>query len=83
MLAPFFMSVCLVLLSGCTRTDPALIPDLLALDAPALAGELAAGRVSAAEVTQQALTRIANVDASGPGLNAIIEINPDALDIAR
>jgi len=82
-LAPFFMSVCLVLLSGCTRTDPALIPDLLALDAPALAGELAAGRVSAAEVTQQALTRIANVDASGPALNAIIEINPDALDIAR
>jgi len=56
---------------------------LLELDAPALASELAAGRVSAERVTRAALARIAAIDDAGPTLNAIIEINPDAIEIAR
>ena len=56
---------------------------LLDLDAPALAAELAAGRVSAERVTRAALARIAAVDDAGPTLNAIIEINPDAVAIAQ
>jgi amidase len=70
---------------GCGR-EPEPGPDarsLLELDAPALARELAAGRVSAEEVTRAALERIAVLDDQGPTLNAIIELNPEAIDIAR
>ena len=56
---------------------------LMDLDAPALAAELAAGRVTAEEATQAALERITALDDSGPTLNAIIELNADALVIAR
>jgi amidase len=69
--------------STCTRApdDPDLA--LLDLDAPTLAAEIAAGNVSAERVTRAALTRIAALDDAGPKLNAIIEINPDAIEIAR
>lgn len=77
------MSACLVTLAACNTTDPARVPDILALDAPTLAAELAGGRVSAVQVTRAALARIARVDQAGPAVNAIIEINPDALAIAR
>ncbi|MBD3377661.1 amidase [candidate division KSB1 bacterium] len=33
--------------------------------------------------TQKLLTRIQEIDAAGPALNSIIELNPEALDIAR
>ncbi|HEX7082362.1 MAG TPA: amidase family protein, partial [Gammaproteobacteria bacterium] len=55
----------------------------LDLDAPALAEALGSGRVSAERLTRAALARIAAVDDAGPELNAIIEINPDAIEIAR
>jgi amidase len=41
------------------------------------------GRVTAASLTQAFLDRIAAIDKNGPALNAIIELNPDALSIAR
>jgi amidase len=53
------------------------------LDAPTLADWLASGRVSAEAVTLAALDRIAELDDAGPMLNAVIELNPDALAIAR
>ncbi|MEE4173504.1 MAG: amidase [Xanthomonadales bacterium] len=52
-------------------------------DATTLAAELVAGRLSAEEVTRTYLARIAAIDDAGPRLNAIIEINPDALAIAE
>jgi len=55
----------------------------LSLDAPTLAAEIAAGRLTAEAVTRAALERIAAIDDAGPMLNAIIEINPDAIDVAR
>lgn len=40
------------------------------------------GRFTARSVAQKYLDRIAAIDKSGPGVNSIIEINPDALSIA-
>ena len=68
---------------SCTRPDDGALPDPLALDAPALAAAIAAGRFTAEAVTTASLERIAAIDDAGPELNAIIEINPDALAIAR
>lgn len=41
------------------------------------------GEVSSEELVSWYLERIESIDRSGPQLNAIIEINPDALQIAR
>lgn len=40
------------------------------------------GRWSARSVTDQYLARIAAIDASGPAINSVIELNPDAQSIA-
>jgi amidase len=72
-----------VLCAACARDRAETDADLLELDAPALAMELAAGRVSAERVTRAALARIAALDDAGPMLNAIIEVNPEAVEIAR
>lgn len=40
------------------------------------------GKISSKSLTQLYLKRIAEIDKSGPKLNAIIELNPDALAIA-
>jgi len=47
-----------------------------------LQGEMQAGRLTAHELTAAYLQRIAEIDRAGPGLHAVIEINPDALAIA-
>ncbi|MGI4738805.1 MAG: amidase [Janthinobacterium lividum] len=44
--------------------------------------QLAAGKATSRSLCQQYLARIAAIDKAGPGLNAIIELNPDALSIA-
>lgn len=44
--------------------------------------QMAAGKLSSVALTQAYLARIAEVDRAGPKLNAIIELNPDALAIA-
>ena len=67
-----------------TRTPaPAATLDLTTLDVPALQAELASGALSAETLTRAYLDRIAEIDDAGPRLNAVIEINPAALDIAR
>ena len=45
--------------------------------------QLQRGELSSEELVEWYLQRIEAIDDSGPQLNAIIEINPDALDIAR
>ena len=49
----------------------------------ALRAELAEGRLSALQVTQAYLRRIAALDDAGPTLSAVIEVNPDAEAIAQ
>ncbi|HEX7631249.1 MAG TPA: hypothetical protein VF388_03880, partial [Lacunisphaera sp.] len=44
--------------------------------------EMADEKLTAHELTAAYLQRIAEIDRSGPKLNAIIELNPDALAIA-
>jgi amidase len=48
-----------------------------------LIAALRAGRATAVSLTQAYLARIARIDKAGPELNAIIELNPDALMIAQ
>lgn len=47
-----------------------------------LESRMASGELTAHALVQSYLDRIAAIDASGPALNSIIEINPDALKIA-
>jgi amidase len=49
----------------------------------ALAEGQAAGRWTARGLTEQYLSRIGSIDRSGPRLNAVIELNPDAVEIAE
>lgn len=42
-----------------------------------------ARRTSALALTQDFIERIATLDQAGPAVNAVIELNPDALEIAR
>lgn len=41
------------------------------------------GKYTAEKITQMYLDRINEIDKNGPTLNSVIELNPDALDIAR
>ncbi|MFM7838940.1 MAG: amidase [Chitinophagaceae bacterium] len=44
---------------------------------------MAKGSLTAEQLTQAYLDRIAQIDKQGPQLNAVIEVNPDAIKIAR
>ena len=48
-----------------------------------LQAHMAAGKYSAEQITQLYLQRIAAIDKSGPAINAVIELNPDAVAIAQ
>ncbi|MEO1091062.1 MAG: amidase family protein, partial [Pseudomonadota bacterium] len=52
-------------------------------DISALQAAYADRRVSCAELCEAYLARIAAIDQAGPTLKSVIEINPDAMDIAR
>ena len=47
-----------------------------------LQASMKSGELSARQIVQLYLKRIEQLDQSGPGINAIVEINPDALAIA-
>src|SRR5436190_1021598 len=70
---------------GDATPAPALIGPLLIdeITIPQIQAAMQYGRASAVSLTQHYLRRIAEIDKAGPSVNAIIEINPDALDIAR
>jgi amidase len=48
-----------------------------------LQAEMAAGTLTSEQLTQEYITRILALDQNGPGVNAVIEVNPDALAMAR
>jgi amidase len=48
-----------------------------------LQAKMAAGTLSSEQLTSFYLTRILALDQNGPGVNAVIELNPDALSIAK
>src|SRR5713226_820442 len=48
-----------------------------------LQAEMASGMLTSEELTREYIARILALDQSGPGVNAVIELNPDALVMAR
>lgn len=52
---------------------------LIAATLPDIAGALAQGEITSAQLTQAYLDRIAAIDDAGPRLQAVIAVNPDAL----
>jgi len=48
-----------------------------------LQAEMASGKLTSVALTKEYLARIIALDQNGPGVNAVIELNPDALDMAR
>ena len=48
-----------------------------------LQAEMASGKLSSEDLTTYYLTRILALDQNGPGVNSVIELNPDALAMAR
>jgi amidase len=66
--------------SGLSRLKPVVLEEATISD---LQAAMKSGQETAASLTKKYLQRIANIDRSGPALNAVIEINPEALAIAR
>ena len=60
---------------GPTKFNEATVADLQA--------QMAAGTLTSVELTNFYITRILVLDQKGPGVNAVIELNPDALAMAR
>jgi amidase len=87
-IAPFLLALALVL-AGCAPRETA--PPQAKKPAPVVAEAtlsdlrswMEAGRFTSEELTSAYLRRIEEVDQGGPALRAVIEVNPDALEIAR
>jgi amidase len=62
--------------SACTSSGPVDVVELSAQDAQVAMSE---GRLTSRTLTRSYLERIARIDDSGPMLNSVIEINPNAL----
>jgi len=72
--------------AGCTAKPPpsiALDAEIASLDAVGLEARLASGELSAERVAWVFLARIESLNEAGPSLHAVVEVNPDALAIAR
>lgn len=71
---------------GCAGSQPVTAPglavDLQEVSAAQLRQGYEAGRFTVVEVVQGYLNRIEALDRSGPKLNAVLAVNPDALRIA-
>ena len=94
---PLAALACALLLAACSREpapdvaapaampapDRAAGPQVAEMTLADASAQLAAGSLSAETLTQAYLDRIEAVDRAGPSLNAVIELNPDALADAR
>ena len=43
--------------------------------------EMTSGKLTSEQLTREYLKRIEKLDQGGPGVNSVIELNPDALDM--
>jgi len=81
---PLITLLASALFAACSATPPEPARtrarvDVVELSATEAARRMRAGALTAHELTQAYLDRIAAVDDAGPALNAVIEINPKAL----
>jgi amidase len=70
-------------LAACQPVAEVQVLDYAETEVVALQAQMKADELTAVALTQFYLDRIARLDQQGPSLNAVIELNPDALDIAR
>lgn len=70
------------LTSSSTISTPPPAFELDELSIPELQSGMASGKYSAHSLAKKYLDRIADIDKRGPAINAVIEVNPDALSIA-
>lgn len=61
--------------------DP--FPELAEATIVELQEEMAAGKLTARRLVEMYLERISQIDRGGPAINSVIEVNPEALDIAE
>ena len=83
-----FKAICLALALALSLALAACAPepqprDFCELDFVALQALMYQGELTSVQLTSFYLVRFDAVDRNGPGLNSIIEVNPDALEIAR
>src|SRR5262249_50218414 len=48
-----------------------------------LQAEMASGKLTSVALTQSYINRVLTLDQKGPGVNSVIELNPDALSMAK
>src|SRR5579862_8148533 len=81
------LGACTLLLSALLFTTLAAAQDTSSLfneaTIPQHQSEMDSGKLTSAELTRYYLNRINTMDQSGPGVNSVIESNPDALAMAR
>ncbi len=86
LLKPLLASCVCVVVPGTAvaagSTDPGVDSGIVEASVADLALRMQRGDLSAHELVRQYLDRIATIDKNGPAINAIIELNPDALAIA-
>lgn len=70
-------------LAGCRQNKATSPLDVTETTVATLQEWMQSGKASAEQITQAFLERIGKLDRSGPLLKSVIEINPDALSIAR
>jgi len=76
----YFVAVAAAVLFACVGENDR--PNYAEYDIDTLQTLMQSGDLSARELTQFYIDRIAAIDQSGPMLNSIIELNPDAIEIA-
>ena len=57
--------------------------ELIEVTIDELQAKMQTGEMSSKDITRWYLNRIENIDKKGPAINSVIEVNPDALDIAE
>jgi amidase len=72
-----------VLVPAAARADDQTPSQLNEATIAQLQAQMAAGELTSVELTNFYLRRIQDLDRNGPGVNAVIELNPDALVMAR
>ena len=84
------ITLLLLLLAACAPSQPPAQPespppsvDVVELSAVDARDQMAAGKLTSEALTRAYLQRITDVDDGGPLLGAVIEVNKQALDVAR
>ncbi len=75
-----FLVAALAATSAVAQTAPTNLNEKTVAE---LQSMMASGQLSSAQLTQYYIDRILALDQNGPGVNAVIELNPDAIAIAK